>query len=102
MPRTADDSWDITQSVGATGLSVAAARAAETARRRAYLEEPTNVAEWLRLRGWDVSVAESDELLTHYQRTVDDDVADAMPASPFITARRPPRDIVSDAAEGVS
>jgi hypothetical protein len=60
------------------------------------------VAEWLRLRGWDVSVADSDELLAHHRRTVDDDVADAMPPSLFITARRPPRDNVSDAAEGVS
>lgn len=30
MPRTDDDSWDITESVGATALAVAAARAAET------------------------------------------------------------------------
>jgi O-methyltransferase involved in polyketide biosynthesis len=30
MPRTDDDSWDITESVGATALGVAAARATET------------------------------------------------------------------------
>lgn len=30
MPRSDDDSWDITESVGATALGVAAARAAET------------------------------------------------------------------------
>ncbi|MDD4868533.1 MAG: class I SAM-dependent methyltransferase [Mycobacterium sp.] len=30
MPRTDDDSWDITESVGATALQVAAARAVET------------------------------------------------------------------------
>ena len=30
MPRTDNDSWDITQSVGSTALGVAAARAAET------------------------------------------------------------------------
>ncbi len=30
MPRTDDDSWDITESVGSTALGVAAARAAET------------------------------------------------------------------------
>jgi hypothetical protein len=36
------------------------------------------------------------------ERTVDDDVADARPASLFITAHRLPRDTVSDAAEGVS
>ena len=31
MPRTADDSWDIATSVGATAVMVALARAAETA-----------------------------------------------------------------------
>jgi hypothetical protein len=33
------------------------------------------------------------------ERAVDDDVAGAMPASLFIIAHRPPRGIVSDAAE---
>ena len=32
LARTDGDSWDITESVGATALGVAAARAAETAR----------------------------------------------------------------------
>ena len=32
LVRTDGDSWDITESVGATALGVAAARAAETAR----------------------------------------------------------------------
>jgi len=31
VPRTADDSWDIATSVGATAVMVALARAAETA-----------------------------------------------------------------------
>ncbi|MUL66431.1 SAM-dependent methyltransferase [Mycobacterium sp. CBMA 234] len=40
MARTDDDSWDITESVGATALGVAAARAAETATERPLFEDP--------------------------------------------------------------
>jgi methyltransferase (TIGR00027 family) len=39
MPRTDDDSWEITESVGATALSVAAARAAETERETPLIED---------------------------------------------------------------
>ena len=40
MPRTNDDSWDITQSVGATALGVAAARAAETESDHPLINDP--------------------------------------------------------------
>lgn len=40
MPRTDDDSWDITESVGSTALGVAAARAAETAGDRPLIRDP--------------------------------------------------------------
>ena len=40
MPRTDDDSWDITESVGATALGVAAARAAETEAAHPLIEDP--------------------------------------------------------------
>jgi methyltransferase (TIGR00027 family) len=40
MPRTEDDTWDITESVGATALGVAAARAAETESERALIRDP--------------------------------------------------------------
>lgn len=40
MPRTDDDSWDITQSVGATALGVAAARAAETESENPLISDP--------------------------------------------------------------
>ncbi|MBV8967395.1 MAG: class I SAM-dependent methyltransferase [Mycobacteriaceae bacterium] len=53
-----------------------------------YLEERTDVAGWLRERGWDVTVEHSEELLARYRRTVPDDVADAVPPNRFITARR--------------
>ena len=40
MPRTDNDSWDITQSVGATALGVAAARAAETESADPLINDP--------------------------------------------------------------
>jgi len=40
MQRTDDDSWDITHSVGATALGVAAARAAETASENPLINDP--------------------------------------------------------------
>ncbi|BBZ11559.1 class I SAM-dependent methyltransferase [Mycobacterium branderi] len=40
MPRTDDDSWDITESVGSTALGVAAARAAETAAEQPLIRDP--------------------------------------------------------------
>lgn len=40
MPRTDNDSWDITQSVGATALGVASARAAETESENPLINDP--------------------------------------------------------------
>jgi methyltransferase (TIGR00027 family) len=40
MPRTDDDSWDITESVGVTALGVAAARAAETESEHPLFRDP--------------------------------------------------------------
>lgn len=40
MPRTDDDSWDITESVGVTALGVAAARAAETESESPLIRDP--------------------------------------------------------------
>jgi methyltransferase (TIGR00027 family) len=40
MPRTDDDSWDITQSVGSTALGVAAARAVETDSENPLINDP--------------------------------------------------------------
>jgi methyltransferase (TIGR00027 family) len=51
-----------------------------------YLEERTDVAEWLRSQGWDVSESDSNELLIRYKRTVPEDVAESMPPNRFITA----------------
>jgi len=40
MPRTDNDSWDITESVGSTALGVAAARAAETESETPLIQDP--------------------------------------------------------------
>jgi methyltransferase (TIGR00027 family) len=40
MPRTDNDSWDITESVGSTALGVAAARAAETESESPLIQDP--------------------------------------------------------------
>ena len=40
MARTENDSWEITESVGATALGVAAARAAETASANPLISDP--------------------------------------------------------------
>jgi methyltransferase (TIGR00027 family) len=40
MPRTDNDSWDITESVGSTALGVAAARAAETDSEKPLIRDP--------------------------------------------------------------
>ena len=40
MPRTDDDSWSITESVGATALGVAAARAVETESDHPLISDP--------------------------------------------------------------
>jgi O-methyltransferase involved in polyketide biosynthesis len=40
MARTEDDTWDITESVGATALGVAAGRAAETESERPLIRDP--------------------------------------------------------------
>jgi methyltransferase (TIGR00027 family) len=40
MPRTDNDSWDITESVGSTALGVAAARAAETESDSPLIQDP--------------------------------------------------------------
>ena len=40
MARSDNDSWDITESVGATALGVAASRATETERENALISDP--------------------------------------------------------------
>jgi methyltransferase (TIGR00027 family) len=51
-----------------------------------YAEERTDVAEWLRHRGWDASVATLKEMLGRYGRTIPDE--DVLPPTDFISAQR--------------
>ena len=53
-----------------------------------FLEERTDVADWLRGHGWEVSVTSADELLARYNRSVGDDVKDAVPPNLFLSAQR--------------
>lgn len=51
-----------------------------------YPEERTDVSEWLRERGWDVSAATMGEMLAKYGRTLPDE--DVMPPTVFVSAKR--------------
>jgi methyltransferase (TIGR00027 family) len=53
-----------------------------------YFEERTDVGDWLRGRGWDVSVATARELLQRNDRSTRDHVQDAVPGSLFVSAQR--------------
>ncbi|OBI88364.1 class I SAM-dependent methyltransferase [Mycobacterium asiaticum] len=70
--RTAGDSWEITESVGATALAVAASRAVETARPRPLIRDPFAAAlvssaglAWARLADPDIAWLDGDR---HGQR----------------------------------
>jgi O-methyltransferase involved in polyketide biosynthesis len=101
MARTHDDSWDITESVGATALGVAMARAAESdcdcplfidryAQDTAdlwFIEERTDLSQWLAERGWAVTAVEALKLMERYGRPPEGDLANLAPRSVFIEAR---------------
>lgn len=72
MSRTDDDSWDITESVGATALSVARARAAESTRPSPLFTDPYAeyfVAAAIRA-GWQSSFAAEALDDSHYMQTM--------------------------------
>src|SRR4029079_3069305 len=96
--RTDGDSWDITESVGATALRVAAARAVETARDDALIHDdyayllvasagpqwaqmassdPAWIADDDEFRAWNGSSGDSEAVRTHY---FDEDFRAAMRA----------------------
>ncbi len=55
-----------------------------------YLEDRADVADWLRGRGWDVSVASAQELMAHYHRTPPADLDEgATPQSLFVKGALP-------------
>lgn len=51
-----------------------------------YLEERTDVAEWLRGRGWKVSATTVEELMQRHHRTAPTEVSDAFPRTIFLSA----------------
>jgi methyltransferase (TIGR00027 family) len=53
-----------------------------------YLGDRTDVADWLRGHGWEVSVAIAHELLARHHRSAPEDLEDATPCSLFVSAQR--------------
>lgn len=53
-----------------------------------YLEERSDLADWLASRGWDVAVQTADELMAAHQRSVPENVHDGVPRNLFISAQR--------------
>jgi methyltransferase (TIGR00027 family) len=53
-----------------------------------YFEDRSDVADWLRDHGWDVSAVPSEELMARYGRSVPEGPADGAPRSVFVCAVR--------------
>ena len=100
MPRTDNDSWDITESVGSTALGVAAARAAETDSENPLIRDPFARA-FLEAAGdgmWSLmanptkaaELTDDTDLLAHLQVMIDFmAVRTAFSTSTSSTRRRP-------------
>jgi methyltransferase (TIGR00027 family) len=54
-----------------------------------YFEERTDVAEWLRARGWRVRAVTASQLMSRYRRSVSVNVQDHVPPSVFVTGLLP-------------
>jgi methyltransferase (TIGR00027 family) len=53
-----------------------------------YFEDRTDVADWLRRHGWDVSATPAEELMARYGRAVPEGLEDGAPRSVFVSAAR--------------
>jgi O-methyltransferase involved in polyketide biosynthesis len=53
-----------------------------------YFEDRTDVADWLRSHGWDVSATPSGELMARYGRSAPEFIEDGVPRSVFVSAAR--------------
>jgi methyltransferase (TIGR00027 family) len=53
-----------------------------------YFEDRTDVGEWLRGHGWEVSVQTAEELMARYDRQPPDGIEDGAPRSLFVSAQR--------------
>ena len=54
-----------------------------------YLEERSDVADWLRRHGWHADVQTAAELMDSHQRGVPDELEDGAPEALFVTGKRP-------------
>jgi methyltransferase (TIGR00027 family) len=52
-----------------------------------YLEERTDLTQWLTERGWEVTTIEAPNLMDRYDRTPEGDLANLAPRGVFIEAR---------------
>jgi methyltransferase (TIGR00027 family) len=53
-----------------------------------YFEDRTDVGDWLRGHGWDVSVLTAEEMMAHYDRHPPEGIEDGTPRSLFVSAQR--------------
>ncbi|HWS93895.1 MAG TPA: class I SAM-dependent methyltransferase, partial [Mycobacterium sp.] len=53
-----------------------------------YFEDRTDVADWLRGHGWDVSATPAEELMARYGRSTPEGLEDDAPRSVFVSAAR--------------
>jgi methyltransferase (TIGR00027 family) len=54
-----------------------------------YFEDRTDVGDWLRDHGWDVSVLTTDEMMARYDRRPPEGIEDGSPDTLFVSAERP-------------
>jgi methyltransferase (TIGR00027 family) len=54
-----------------------------------YLEERSDVADWLASHGWDVTVHTADELMAAHQRSVPENIQHGTPRHLFVSAQLP-------------
>ncbi|MGA5461865.1 SAM-dependent methyltransferase [Mycobacterium sp. NPDC050041] len=53
----------------------------------AFVEDRTDVAEWLTAQGWDVTTIDARRLMNRYDRCTPDDAEDAFPNTVFVDAK---------------
>jgi methyltransferase (TIGR00027 family) len=53
-----------------------------------YFEDRTDVGDWLRAHGWDVSVLTAEEMMARYDRHPPEGIEDNVPRSLFVSAQR--------------
>ena len=87
MARTDDDSWDITESVGATALGVArrSGKPIFDVSDLFYIEPREDIAEWLTRHGWQTRFETSAEVTARYKPEVAGEVPDV--GSEFVDAK---------------